>query len=166
MTDPKVTDKVEGPDPSNLASPSVERLDAFIGEWSMEAQFPDSPSSGPIGRTAFEWLPGRRFVLQRWEVPNPAAPDGVAIIGPAEGRDGYFQHYYDSRGVARSYWMTFDDGVWRLLRGTPDFSPLDFSQRFAARFSADGGTIRGSWEKSTDATNWVHDFELIYTRLQ
>jgi hypothetical protein len=151
---------------SDVASPGIERLDAFMGEWSMEAQFPGGPSSGPLGRTVFEWLPGRQFVLQRWEVPDPAAPDGVAIIGSAEGHDAYFQHYYDSRGVARIYSMTFNNGVWQLLRDTPDFSPLNFAQRFTAKFNADGNTIRGSWESSSDGTSWKHDFHLAYTRLK
>lgn len=114
----------------------------------------------------FEWLPGRRFIVQRWETPDPAAPDGLAIIGCAEGRNAYFQHYYDSRGVARIYSMTFDNGVWQLLRDTPDFSPLDFAQRFTAKFNADADTIDGSWETSSDGMSWKHDFHLIYTKLQ
>jgi hypothetical protein len=165
MAEPNMTDEVAGHDPSDAVNPALERLDAFIGEWSMEAQFPGAPPSGPQGRTAFEWLAGRRFLIQRWEVPHPAAPDGIAIIGLDHDPDAYLQHYFDSRGVARIYSMTLDDGAWRLVRDKPDFSPLDFSQRFAARFSADGCTIRGTWESSSDGTNWMHDFELIYTRL-
>ena len=147
----------------------MERLKPLIGEWRMQAVF---PSSSPIGaseaqgaaRTGFEWLPGRRFVVQRWEVPHPAAPDGIAIIGFDPSRNTYLQHYFDSRGVARLYEMTLAEGVWNLSRAEPDFSPLDFSQRYTGSFSDDGRTIRGSWESSSDGRAWAHDFELIYTK--
>lgn len=105
-------------------------LDAFIGKWSMEAQFPGAPPTGPLGRTVFEWLAGEQFLIQRWEVLPPSAPDGIAIIGLDSDSETYSQHYFDSRGVARVYAMTFSDGVWELSRDTRDFSPLSFSQRF------------------------------------
>jgi hypothetical protein len=46
-------------------------------------------------------MPGEQFLIQRWEVDHPDAPDGLAVIGAAD--DGYVQHYFDSRGVARVY---------------------------------------------------------------
>jgi hypothetical protein len=117
------------------------------------------------GRVVFEWLPGGRFLVQRWEVPLPDAPDGIAIIGFDDDRGTYLQHYFDSRGVARVYEMSVDDGVWKLWRNTPDFSPLNFSQRFTATFSDDGNTIDGRWETSNDGSSWEHDFDLTYTRV-
>src|SRR3712207_7056819 len=47
-------------------------------------------------RTSFEWMSGGRFLLQRWEIPHPAAPDGLAVIGWDEGRGILLQHYFDS----------------------------------------------------------------------
>jgi hypothetical protein len=140
---------------------ALERLDAFVGEWNMEASFPDTP----LGRTVFEWLPGGRFLLQRWEVPHPDAPDGIAVIRFDPASDTYSQHYFDSRGVARVYAMSFRDGVWGLLRDSPDLSPLDFLQRFTGAFSGDGSTIRGRWESSWDGTSWERDFDLTYTKI-
>jgi hypothetical protein len=147
-----------------------ESLEPLVGSWRMRALFPPtSPAAGieadGVARTTFEWLPGRRFLIQRWEVPHPAAPDGIAIIGWDEGRGSYFQHYFDTRGVARLYEMSIGDGVWKLSRTAPDFSPLDFAQRYTGRFSDDGGTIRGSWESAPDGANWEHDFELLYSRI-
>lgn len=147
-----------------------ESLEPLIGAWRMEAVFPrTSPASGMevqgVARTVFEWLPGRQFVIQRWEVPHPAAPDGIAIIGWDEGRGTYLQHYFDSRGVARLYEMSVGDGVWTLSRTAADFSALDFAQRYTGRFSEDGRTIRGSWELSHDGATWEHDFDLIYSRI-
>jgi Protein of unknown function (DUF1579) len=149
----------------HAGSPELERLSPLIGEWSMEAVFPDVPPSDARARATFEWMPGRQFVVQRWEVPVPEAPDGIAIIGYDEGRGTYLQHYFDSRGVARVYEMSFDGGVWKLWRNEADFSPLDFSQRFTGTFSDDGRTIDGRWEICHDGSNWEHDFDLIFTKV-
>jgi hypothetical protein len=140
---------------------ALERLDAFVGEWSMEASF----SETTLGRTVFEWLPGGRFLVQRWEVPHPDAPDGIAIIRCDADSETYWQHYFDSRGVARVYAMSFRDGMWKLLRDSSDITPLDFLQRFTGSFSEDGSTIRGRWESSWDGSSWECDFDLTYTKL-
>jgi hypothetical protein len=154
------------PSPSSIGRVrAVERLDPFSGEWSIEAAFPFAPPTGIRGRVVFEWMPGEQFVVQRWEVPHPDAPDGIAIIGFDEGRDTYLQHYFDSRGVARVYEMSFSDGVWKLWRDSADFSPLNFRQRFTGTFSGDGNTIHGPWETSRDGSSWEHDFDLTYTRV-
>ena len=135
-------------------------LEAFIGEWSIEAGF----EGAPTGTVEFEWMPGGKFVVQRWEVPVPEAPDGLAVIGFDEGRQTYLQHYFDSRGVARVYEMRLEGNVWTLSRTEPDFSPLDFSQRYVGTFSDDGRTIEGTWEISHDGTTWEKDFDLTYRK--
>jgi hypothetical protein len=61
--------------------------------------------------------------------------------------------------------MSFGGGVWKLWRTSPDFSPLDFSQRFTGFFTDDGAVIGGDWETSADGTSWEHDFELVYTKV-
>ena len=144
----------------------MERLDVFVGEWSMAAKFKDLPPADAGARVVFEWMPGGRFLIQRWEVPVPEAPDGIAIIGADPEHAGDFlQHYFDTRGVARVYRMSLTDRVWKLWRDTPDFSPLDFSQRYTGTFADDGTTITGSWEISHDGKTWEHDFELTYTKI-
>jgi hypothetical protein len=61
--------------------------------------------------------------------------------------------------------MSLEDGVWTLSRTKPDFSPLDFSQRFTGVFGADDDTIAGRWEIAREPDTWELDFELNYTRL-
>jgi hypothetical protein len=147
------------------SSDSLDALEPFVGEWRILAAFEDVPAADVGARVSFEWLPGRRFLIQRWEVPIPEAPDGIAIVGAdRESKGDYLQHYFDSRGVARVYKMSFEGGVWKLWRDEPDFSPLDFSQRYSGTFSDDGDSIAGTWEICHDGETWERDFELTYMR--
>ena len=130
-------------------NPELEHLEPFVGEWSVEAVAPWAPPGDLRGRTTFEWMPGGQFLIQRWDVPIPEAPDGIAIIGFDAGRNAVLQHYFDTRGVARVYEMTFADGVWTLSRSEPDFSPLDFAQRFEGNSAR---TARGSRVPGRSAT--------------
>ncbi len=74
------------------------------------------------------------------------------------------QHYFDARGVVRSYAMTLDDRTWTLLRDQPDATPLHFAQRFTGIIAADTNTITAIWETSGDGQHWRKDFDLTYTR--
>jgi hypothetical protein len=136
-----------------------------VGEWRIEDPTrPFPPDAADAARGTFEWTLGGAFLLQRSSVPVPEAPDGLSVIGPDAG-EGYTQHYFDSRGIARLYTMTFDGREWTLERHAPDFSPLPFHQRWLGTFSPDGATIRGRWETSPDGRDWELDFELAYERV-
>jgi hypothetical protein len=146
-----------------------EQLAPLIGAWSMAVIMPGQQRPDPLpdigARVTFEWLGDEAFVIERWTVPIPEAPDGVAVIGWDQSRNTFLQHYFDTRGVARVYEMTLDRGVWTATRRKPDFSPFEFSQRFSGTFSDDGKRIEGTWEIANDHTTWEKDFDLIYTRI-
>jgi hypothetical protein len=137
----------------------LRRLEPFVGEWTVEAQ-----PGGPQGQSTFEWVLGGAFLLQRTSIPVEGAPDSLSIIRVDEAAGSYQQHYFDSRGVVRLYDMTLTDGIWRLERHEPDFSPLPFHQRFIGTFSGDGNAIDGAWERSETGNDWVVDFPLSYRR--
>jgi hypothetical protein len=141
-----------------------EPLEPLIGEWRMEMLLSGVELPDVDARVTFEWVGDRAFVLQRWSVPIPEAPDGLAVIRWDEGRSTFLQHYFDARGVARVYEMGLADGVWTLERTKPDFSDFDFSQRFRGRFSEDGNRIEGTWEIAHDHETWEKDFDLLYAR--
>ena len=145
------------------------RLEPLIGAWSMAIVMPgdNRPAELPdLGaRATFEWMDDKAFVIERWTVPVPEAPDGLAVIGWDAGRGSFLQHYFDTRGVARIYEMSFADGVWKLERTKPDFSPFEFSQRYTGTLSRDGKQIEGTWEIANDHKTWTKDFDLIYTRI-
>jgi hypothetical protein len=144
---------------------ALARLDFFVGDWTTEATFPPDSPIGPLtgtARSSFAWALDGAFLLQRSEVEAPV-PSGLMLVAAAA--DGaYTQHYFDSRGVVRLYAMTFDGMVWTLTRETPDFSPLDFAQRFTATVEDGGRTMRGAWEICEDGTTWRKDFDLVYRR--
>lgn len=122
------------------------------------------PPGGPLwpgeGRVSFEWLEGRKFLIQRWHIDLPEAPDGIAIIGAGDEPKTFRQYYFDSRGVHRVYEMTLSDGAWKLWRDTSD----PFPQRFSGTFSDEGRTITARWEKAEDGSNWSTDFDLTYRK--
>jgi hypothetical protein len=141
--------------------PMLERLDALVGEWALEAGPPGGPPWPGEGRFRFEWLEGRTFLIERWTIELPEAPDGIAIIGATGGSGALRQHYFDSRGVHRIYEMSMNGGVWKLWRDDPD----PFPQRFSGNFSDDGGEISGRWEKKPAGSDWETDFDLTYRKL-
>jgi hypothetical protein len=79
---------------------ALERLDALVGKWTMEAgPAGGSPFPGQAAVT-FEWLKERTFLIERWVVPE--AFDGIAIMGAGEEPDSFRRHYFDARGEHRS----------------------------------------------------------------
>jgi hypothetical protein len=141
----------------------VGALEPLIGEWAVEMEL---PGAGPMrGTTSFAWLFGRSFVVQEASAEHPDAPRGHMILAPDPARPGGFlQHYFDSRGVVRLYAMTFDGHTWTLERSRPDFSPLEFQQRWTATLDADGDVISGQWERTDGGGAWLLDFRLTYRR--
>ncbi len=147
--------------------PALSRLDALLGSWEMEVSFEAGyfgPGSPPVadrgGHTTFHWLDGEFFLIQRFTVDNPAAPNGIAIIGMSDVAETFSQHYYDSRGVVRIYQMSLNDGIWKLWREAPGFW-----QRYSGVLADDGKTIKGAWEGSADGSHWKHDFDLNYIKI-
>jgi hypothetical protein len=135
-------------------------LDVFVGEWAVQAVVPDAPP----GRAVFEWALAGHYLVQRTTSPLPQFPDSLAIVGYDHG--SYLQHYFDSRGAARLYRMSWDAGLWTLVRATADFSPLEFAQRFVGTLSADSKAIDGQWETSHDGgRTWELDFGFNYARV-
>jgi hypothetical protein len=134
-------------------------LHVFAGEWELAADLPGAEHVR--GHVLFEAMGDA--LVQRTTMPAPGPPDSCCVV-VAEADGNYTQHYFDSRGVARLYAMTFDGRMWTLERAKPDFSPLSFHQRYAGCFSEDRRTIDGEWQVSDDGREWNRDFRLTYTR--
>jgi hypothetical protein len=149
-----------------MSAPGADALEPLIGSWTVEAEF---PTPGPLvirGRSTFDWMLARRYVLQQTEMDHPDAPDSHSVLAPDPGRPGgWLQHYFDARGVVRLYEMGFDGRTWTLTRRAPDFSPLDFAQRFTADLADGGDTLTGSWYTGPSGDDWQLDFRMTYRRV-
>jgi hypothetical protein len=132
----------------------------LAGEWLLAVDLPGAEDVR--GHVRFEMM--GEVLVQRTTMPQPAVPDSCCLVVAGED-GGYLQHYFDSRGTARLYAMTFGGRIWTLERTKPDFSPLDFGQRFTGRVSEDGTAIAGEWQKSAGGQPWTRDFGLTYTRV-
>jgi hypothetical protein len=134
----------------------IDRLQPFVGEWRVQTSLGDARAT-----TTFEWTLGGAFLLQRSEIDLPEAPDGLCVIA-ADG-EAFTQHYFDSRGVVRTYAMTFDGRTWTLTRLEPEITPQTWLQRFVGEFSGD--RIVGRWEKTEPGeSEFSLDFDVTYTR--
>ena len=144
--------------------PGSENLELLAGAWRLEItsmSFAQDPKEVVLGQASFEWLEGKAFLIERSEVPGTDFPRATAVLGWDNAAETYGMLYSDSRGVSRIYQMSFTNGVWKIWR---DFQ--GFSQRYIGTFSDDHNRIVARWEKSTDGSNWEHDFDLTYTRIQ
>ena len=140
--------------------PALDRLEALVGEWTMEAGPPGGPPWEGEASASFEWMKGRLFMIERLSISLPEFPDGICVIGVGDDPGTFRQYYFDSRGVRRVYEMTLEDGVWTLWRDSPE----PFPQRFTGRFQDDGRTIAGRWEKQ-EGSDWEVDFDLTYRKV-
>ncbi len=108
----------------------------LVGTWTLEATHPLLPGDEIRGEMTFEWLDGRRLLIQRSHYEHPEIPDAIAIFGVID--DQLSMHYFDSRGVHRIFTVSLSQGTLRYARNAPDFS-----QRFTLTFSDDRDTIAG-----------------------
>jgi hypothetical protein len=137
---------------------ALQLLEPLIGEWTLEAGWPDGRPWPGGGRASFAWHPSGAHLIEHMALDLPEAPASVSIIGCDAANGTYTQLYSDERGVCRVYDMSIDNLEWKLWReGEP------FSQRFTGTFGDNGNTITGRWERSEGGT-FVTDFHLIFRR--
>jgi hypothetical protein len=138
---------------------NMQALEPLVGDWRVEISHPSQDA--PIGgATSFAWLEGGGYLIQRSVTDDPRFPKGIMVIGPTAAGDRIVQHYFDSRGVARIFDISLEDGVLRLWRDDEDFA-----QRYAGRFSDDATTMTGAFEICRDGTAWVRDFDITYAKV-
>ena len=144
--------------------PSIKDLEPLIGHWRQMIDAPRHVEEKVAGAMTLEWLRDEKVILQRSITEDPMFPEGVVVIVDAdEATDGDFTaHYFDSRAVSRLLHMSFRDGLWKWWRYAS--GPDDFDQRFEGMLSEDGRTIESSCYLVEDG-EWIHDFDVVYTRV-
>lgn len=131
---------------------------SLVGAWTLDATHPLLPGEQIRGEMTFEWLDGRRLLIQRSHYEHPKIPDAVAIFGVIDGQPS--MHYFDSRGVHRIFTVSLIGGTLRYARNAPDLS-----QRFTLTVSDDLETIAGRGELSRDGTSWRDDLAVTCRRI-
>lgn len=157
--DPTLAPAHTPPDPN----PALTPLAPLVGAWEMalsNAAFLPDPAATAKSLASCAWVQDGAFLEIRMGDPPPRPPAARWLIGRDEATPTYTMLYSDARGVSRVYAMSFAAGVWQIWRDAPGFA-----QRYAARLSTDGTTIRGHWETSRDGATWEHDFDVTYTKV-
>lgn len=127
--------------------PATSALGIFAGRWHAEGPVHAS-ANGPAAHWTseehYEWLPGERFMLNRWDA-RVAGRDfrGISVLGQDADR-GYFAAFYDNGGHAPVYRVSVQGDVWTFAGE---------AQRATYTFSAGGAAMAVRWEWR-DATGW------------
>jgi len=137
----------------------LEPYQVLIGEWTMVLTHPMLEGTVVHGRVNYEWLEGRRFLIQRAVNDHPDFPDSLCVIGVMEDGSDVSMQYFDSRGVHRVYAIGFDGRDLTLERDDPGFA-----QRASARLSDDGATLAGVWQLNQDNQGYRDDLGFTYRR--
>ncbi|SDO37422.1 hypothetical protein [Halobacillus aidingensis] len=108
----------------------LKRLEFFIGEWEIEVIHPQFKTSSIKGQTLFDWMEKEKFIVQRTFIKQMEFPSSTIVYDYDSNTSNYLQHYFDSRGVTRLYYMNLKSGLWELWRNSSDFFPIRFLPAF------------------------------------
>jgi hypothetical protein len=133
-----------------------ERLHVFIGQWRAEGssyaagqtkQNPRSATEKWLSDESFEWLPGKFFVIQRWDaMTGDNAFQGTAIIQWDDENQHYMTRSYENHGFVRDYITHVDGDAWTFT-GDSERSRIEFM---------DGGTTQKiAWEWRKPGEAWL-----------
>ncbi|HYD35164.1 MAG TPA: DUF1579 family protein [Vitreimonas sp.] len=143
-----------------MKNKALAALDPFIGEWKYtmyNSWFLESMDTKITGSTSIERL-NDAFVVLR----NTAAdkkPEDIWVIGYSDPQEKYQAFYYDQRGVARIFNMTFDGEKMFFWR-----DDTDFYQRITLKINTYG--LHSVAEASEDkGATWRKDLEMSYVRV-
>jgi hypothetical protein len=142
----------------------LERLGRrLVGAWTTEATHPAVPGTIVSGTAHVQWLEGERFLIFRARNDHADFPDSISIIGDT---DGLQWHYFDSRGVHRTYEFGVTDDSWEISRDAAGSDAAAFSQRLTVTFEDDDDTMEGRSKISYENETWQDDLQITYRRSQ
>jgi hypothetical protein len=144
--------------PPKLA-PELKSLEVLVGDWKEETKFKNDPENSGTGRASFEWMDGGFFLIWRFEAEykKHGMHKGICVIGYDDISRNCVGQFFDNLGYARTYQVSVKDGVLKIAG--------DF-ERFTAKFGEDGKTLTGTWEQSSDGSNWKYLCDVKQTKLK
>jgi hypothetical protein len=144
-----------------MKNEALAALEPLMGQWEYtmyNAWFLESMEAKVKGFTTIERLHDSFVVIRSSSADKK--PEDIWVIGYSDPQKKYQMFYYDKRGVARIFNMTFDGQ--RLFFSRED---VDFYQRMIIEIKSDG--LHSVAEASEDkGKTWRKDLEMIHKRLE
>jgi len=110
------------------ANTALEPLHRAVGTWDVTGSHPLLPGRKPEGRVTFELIEDGAFLRMHSKMEDAELPEGVAIFGTdGDAENACTMLYFDERGVARRYEVTFHADGFEWARDS-----AKLSQRFRA----------------------------------
>jgi hypothetical protein len=140
-----------------------QQLEVFVGDWEAtgqswgEVQHEGDPAVAWTSRETYEWLPGRFFLLHRWDaMVGEREFKGAEILGHDNGLAGYFSRSFDDAGNHPEYGAYVDNNVWTFTgRWT----------RAKVTFTDGGDRMRSYWERRI-GHDWLPLHDRVATRMR
>jgi hypothetical protein len=136
-------------------------LEPLIGQWEYtmyNAWFLESMDTKVKGFTTIERLHDSFVVIRSSNADKK--PEDIWVIGYSDPQKKYQMFYYDQRGVARIFNMTFDGK--RLFFSRED---EDFYQRMTIDIKSDC-LHSEAWASEDKGKTWRKDLEMTLKRLE
>lgn len=142
---------------TSTAGAAQQRLQRFVGRWRTQGRALGEAATEFHGIDSYRWIGSGWFLLH--EVA--AVLDGESVVAVATiwydaEIDAYRSHHVDAAGATAYYEAALDGDAWSLQ------GPR---KRYSGRFSADGQTLTGIWERRDGYGPWQAWMEISSTRL-
>jgi hypothetical protein len=142
--------------------PEHRRLAALVGRWRTEGRTRESrtaPAQKIAAWDTYEWLPGRFALLHRVDARvGEEHVEGAEIIAWDPARGCYLTQYFGSDGP-NAYEASLGEKDGQLV-----WAMRSQSDRFTGRFSDNGDTIEGHWERLDEHENWQPWMDITLAR--
>ena len=143
------------------------RLDVFIGDWHSEgtsygdgqdAANPRASGAPWTSDESYEWLPGKFFVLHRWDaMAGKREFKGAEIIGYDEAKGSYFTLLFDNAGHHPEYRASVDGDVWTFK---------EMHTRATVTVQDGGSKMSFNWEWKNGGSDWLPLCDRVASRTQ
>jgi hypothetical protein len=143
------------------ANPALALLTRTVGTWAVTGSHPYLPGRTLRGKVTFEPIEGGAFLRMHSKMEDPELPEGVAIFGTDGEDETCTMLYFDERGVARKYDVTFQADGYTWSRDSPKFA-----QRFRVTIAVDGRKMESEGSMKKDGGSWEPDLRLSYVRVE
>lgn len=144
-----------------MKNKALAALEPLIGKWEYTMHncwFLESMDTKVKGFTTIERLHDAFIMIRNSNADKK--PDDIWVIGYSDSQEKYQSFYYDQRGVARIFDLTFDDKKMVFRR-----EDEDFYQRVTLEIKTDG--LHSVAEASEDqGKTWRKDLEMTYVKVE